>query len=279
MNRKITGEPVNLYYMKKLTATGPYFYAISIAAFGVIQLVTQHFLTGFFPVPEGLPFRVFWVDLCSILLLAAGMGLIVGFRPYAAAIVTGYIFLIFFFSVHLPKMLTDIYNPNVWSPAFESLMLGSGAFIIADNIGTADRRWRKITGIAAVGGIYLFALSLVVFAVLHIRYNSYIITLLPGWMPAHQFLLYLVIAGFLLAAFSLFTNLRVPLASASLGMMFLFWIITLHVPRVIEKSTVEIEWASLFVALAVCGIAFGIYRKAARTDFRRTSDQLAVLPG
>jgi hypothetical protein len=86
-------------------------------------------------------------------------------------------------------------------------------------------------------------------------------------MPAHLFLSYLVIAGFLLASFSFFTNLKVPLASASLGIMFLLWVLTLHVPRAIGKWTDESEWASLFVALAVCGIAFSIYRRAIRAEF------------
>jgi hypothetical protein len=253
--------------MKKFTDAAPYFYAIAIAGFGVIQLVVQNFLTGFFPVPTGLPWRVFWVDLCSVLFLLSGAGLALRVRPYLAAMIAGYIFFLFFFSVHLPKMLTDIYNPNAWSPAFEALMLGSGAFIIADNLGSTNRQRNRITGAAAVAGIYLFALSLVVFAVLHIRYNPYIITLIPGWMPAHLFLSYLVIAGFLLASFSFFTNLKVPLASASLGIMFLFWVLTLHVPRAIGKWTVESEWASLFVALAVCGIAFSIYRRATRAEF------------
>jgi hypothetical protein len=253
--------------MKKLTVAGPYFYAIAIAAFGIIQLVAQNFLTGFFPVPTGLPLRIFWVDLCSILFLLAGAGLALRVRPYLAAALAGYIFFLFFFSVHLPRMLTDIYNPNAWSPAFETLMLGSGAFIIADNIGTADRRQSRIMGMAAVAGIYLFALSLVVFAVLHIRYNAFIITVIPEWMPAHLFLSYLVIAGFLLASFSLFTNVKVPLASGLLGIMFLLWVLTLHVPRAIGKWTVEMEWASLFVALAVCGIAFSIYQRANRAEF------------
>jgi hypothetical protein len=257
--------------MKKLTDTGPYLYAIAVAAFGIIQLVTQNFLTGLFPVPAGLPWRVFWVDLCSVLFLVSGAGLVFRVRPYLAAALAGYIFFLFFFSVHLPEMLTDIYNPNAWSAAFEALMLGSGAFIIAHNkanagprgfAGTADWRWRRITGLAAVAGIYLFALSLVVFAVLHIRYNTYILALMPEWMPAHMFLSYLVIAGFLLSSFSLFTNLKVPLASGLLGIMFLLWVLTLHGPRAFGKWNVETEWASLFVALAVSGIAFSIYRRA-----------------
>jgi hypothetical protein len=248
--------------MKKLTDAGPYLYAVAMVGFGVIQLVVQNFLTGLFPVPAGLPGRVFWVDLSSILFMVAGTGLALKVRPYLAAALAGYIFFLFFFSVHLPRMLTDIYNPNAWSPAFEALMLGSGAFIIADNIGTPDRRWRRATGIAAVAGIYLFSLSLVVFAVLHIRYNAYIITLIPAWMPAPIVLSYLVIAGFLLASFSLFTNLKVPLASGLLGIMYLLWVLTLHGPRAIGRWNVETEWASLFIALAVCGIAFSIYRRA-----------------
>jgi len=248
--------------MKKLTDAGFLFYAIAVAAFGVIQLASQNFLTGLFPVPAGLPWRAFWVDVSSIAFLLSGAGLALRVRPYLAAALAGYIFFLFFFSVHLPRMLTDIYNPNAWSPAFEALMLGCGAFIIADNIGTSDKRRRRIAGIAAVAGVYLFALSLVVFAVLHIRYNAYIMTLIPDWMPAHVFLSYLVIAGFLLASFSLFTNLSVPLASGLLGIMFLLWVLTLHGPRAIGKWNVETEWASLFVALAICGIAFSIYRRA-----------------
>ena len=263
--------------MKKLTDTAPYFYAIAVAGFGITQLAAQNFLTRFFPVPTGLPWRVFWVDLCSVLFLLSGAGLALRIRPYLAAMVAGYIFFLFFFSVHLPKMLTDIYNPNAWSPAFEALMLGSGAFIIADNLGSTNRRRNWITGMAAVAGIYLFALSLVVFAVLHIRYNPYIITLIPGWMPAHLLLSYLVIAGFLLSSFSFFTNLKVPLASASLGIMFLFWVLTLHAPRAIGKWTVESEWASLFVALALCGTAFSIYRRATRAEFRRPDVSLSAL--
>jgi uncharacterized membrane protein YphA (DoxX/SURF4 family) len=273
--------------MKKLTDAGPYFYAIAVAAFGVIQLVNQNFLTDFFPVPAGLPWRPFWVDLCSILFILAGIGMVLRVRPYVAAALAGYLFFLFFFSVHLPKMLTDIYNPNTWTPAFEALMLGSGAFIIADNVadvgpggpaatggfGTSNRRRSQVTGIAAVAGIYLFALSLVVFAVLHIRYNTYMISMIPDWMPAHVFLSYAVIAGFLLASFSFFTNLKVPLASGLLGIMFLVWVLALHGPRAIGKRSVETEWAWLFVALAVCGIAFSIYRRATRMEFRETEDR------
>jgi hypothetical protein len=38
--------------------------------------------------------------------------------------------------------------------------------------------------------------------------------------------------------------------------MFFLWVLLLHAPRAIGKWNVETEWTSLFVALAVCGVAF-----------------------
>jgi hypothetical protein len=41
----------------------------------------------------------------------------------------------------------------------------------------------------------------------------------------------------------------------------LSWVGVLHAPRAIGRLTVEMEWSSLFVALACAGIAFSIYHR------------------
>jgi hypothetical protein len=170
-------------------------------------------------------------------------------------------FFVFFISLGLPKLMGDLYDPNEWTPAFETMMLGSGGFIIAVNsLGCSrDPKWVQF---GAAGGLYLFAMSLMIFAVLHIRYNYYIITLIPGWLPEKVFMSYVVIAAFFLSSFCLFTNIKVRPAMFWLGIMYLSWVGALHAPRAIGKFTVEVEWSSLFVALACAGIAFSIYRRA-----------------
>jgi hypothetical protein len=250
--------------MKKLTELGSVFYAIAVAGFGVTQLVTQNFLTGLFPVPAGVPLRGFLLILSSLVFLVAAIGMLFLGRKYLAAALAGGCFFVFFLFLHLPKLLGDLYNPVVWTPPFEALMLASGGFMIAAyhvNDYPGDARWNKPLKIIGIASQYLFAVGLVVFAVLHIKYNDYIQTLIPVWMPGHVFLSYVVIAAFLLSALSFFTGLKLALASGLLGAMFLLWVLLLHAPRAVGKPAAESEWSSLFVALAVCGAAFIICRQ------------------
>ena len=258
--------------MKKLTGMGPLFYAIALIGFGIIQLVTRNFLTELFPVPAALPLRMFWVVVSSLVFLVTAAGMLFLGRKWLAAALAGGLFFVFFLFLHLPKLLGDIYNPLEWSPLFEGLMLGSGGFIIAAYLidtGMGAPKWSKPLHILALIGQYLFAVSLVVFAVLHIKYNDYIQTLMPAWLPGHVFWSYVVIVAFLLSAISFFTGLKLPLASGLLGIMFLCWVLILHAPRAFGKPTVEPEWSGLFTALAVCGTAFTVCRQTAIWNRRR----------
>jgi hypothetical protein len=247
--------------MKKLMETGPYLYAAALAGFGIIQLVTQNFLTGLLPVPESFPLRSLFVNLTSgIFLLTAG-GIFFNVRQQLAAVAAGCLFLIFFFFLDIPGLITDIYNAGLWAGTFETVMLFSGAFIMAPFL-TNERvegpQWSRVINAMSVLCRYFFALSLFVFAIQHIKYEAYIETLIPAWLPAIAFWSYLVIAAYLLAGISFITRVRLFLASALLGSMFLVWVFILHAPRAIAKMTKEPEWSSLCVCLAVAGASFCI---------------------
>jgi uncharacterized membrane protein YphA (DoxX/SURF4 family) len=92
-------------------------------------------------------------------------------------------------------------------------------------------------------------------------YFDYILSLIPSWMPVRILLDYVVVVAYLLCGISLVLGQRVGLAATWLGIMFFLWVLLLHAPRAIGKWHVETEWTSLFVALAVCGIAFGMARR------------------
>jgi hypothetical protein len=105
-------------------------------------------------------------------------------------------------------------------------------------------------------GRVLFAVSLVVFGVQHFLYARFIATLVPSWILGHLFWAYFVGIAFVAAALSLATQIKIGLAATWLGIMFLLWVLVLHLPRVAAALHNGNEWTSLFVALAMSGGAF-----------------------
>ena len=268
--------------MNKFTGAGPYLYATAIAAFAIIQLVTQNFLTGLFPVSPTLPLRWVLMILSSGIFLVAAAGILFHVRPQLAAVVAGWLFLVFFFVLYMPKVLGDLYNGGDWAGAFENLMLASGAFIIASYFPSempGNERWTRMVIMANIFSRYGFAVSLLLFGIQHIIYFTYIETLIPVWLPAQAFWATIVTGAFLLSAISFFSGWKIGLASLLLGIMFGLWVIILHAPRAIGKGNVETEWSSLFVALGVCGVALTLARRYLTGPTGRVAVRHAELAG
>jgi hypothetical protein len=255
--------------MKKMTEGGPYLYAAALLSFGIIQLVTQNFVGGLFVLPPSMPLYLLWVYLTSGIFIVAGAGILFKIRPQLAAALAGTFFFLLLLFLHLPRLISHFHDPIQWTVTFEVLALGSGAFLIAyflSNGMYGRPKWIKIINTIGIISRYLFAASLLVFAIQHIMYEAYIETLIPSWMPLTVVWSWLVIAGFLLAAISLITRIQLPLATTLLGSMFLIWVLILHAPRAITKLTIEPEWTSLCIALAVSGIAFSITISSWRSE-------------
>lgn len=222
--------------MKKYLRFSPFLFAVSTIAFGVIEVVTGDFNKGLLPVPATIPGRTMLAYSSGMIFILLGIGLLVNRWRTVAAISTGIVYLIFFVFLHLVKLSADIYDGGEWTATFEVLLLCSGAFFISGKLLSASS--------------YLFAISLVVFAILHFKYADYIATLIPALVPAKLFLAYFIGVAFLLTAISIMVNLLAGLSTALIGFMFLFWVIVLHTPRAVAAMNSEPEWTSLFVALA-----------------------------
>jgi len=113
-----------------------------------------------------------------------------------------------------------------------------------------------ISGIGLVAGRFLFAISLVVFGAQHFLYAKFVATLVPSWIPGHLFWAYFVGVAFVAAALSIAIGKNARLAATLLGLMFILWVLTLHLPRVAAHPHDGNEWTSAFVALAMCGGAW-----------------------
>src|ERR1700754_3375198 len=110
--------------MKKYIRYVPFIYATAIASFGLIQLVTQNFLTGLLPFSPTLPFRLLWIYLSSALLLLAAAGIFFSIKAQKAAATAGALFFFFFLVLHVPKLLSNLHDGGEWAAAAEALSLG-----------------------------------------------------------------------------------------------------------------------------------------------------------
>jgi uncharacterized membrane protein len=242
--------------MQELFKVGKYLFALSVVAFGIIQFGVQDFMKGFLPMSESLPARSFFLNLISTLFVVGGIAMCIGRTMHRAALMTGILLFILLIYPHLVTLLSDIHNANPWTASAENLALASGAFIISGD--ALDQATPTGKSALARYGRILFALSLFVFAVQHFIYADFIATLVPAWIPFKLFWAYFIGVAFSLSSISLLTNIKIRLASALLGLMFLFWVVFLHLPRVAAATHIEPEKTSMFIALAMCGIFFTI---------------------
>jgi uncharacterized membrane protein len=105
-------------------------------------------------------------------------------------------------------------------------------------------------------GRFLFALPLLVFGIQHFMYARYVATLVPSWIPGHLFWAYFVGVAFIATTLAIATQTKARLSATWLGIMFLLWVLVLHLPRVAAAPHNGDEWTSAFVALAMSGGAF-----------------------
>jgi uncharacterized membrane protein len=241
--------------MPKIFLPGRYLFAVALIAFGIIQFLTGAFLSSLLPVPESLPAGKILLYALSTLFILSGAGIII-LKENKTALTAGLIFLLLLIYPHLVILLQNLHNAGEWTVLGESAAFCGGAFIIAEQFtGRPDPAGRSGPWNAFMkAGRFIFGIALIIFGVQHFLYADYIATLIPHWIPFPLFWSYFVGVAFIAGAASILLKIKIRLACSLLGLMFLFWIIFVHVPRVTVNPRTETEWTSLFVASGFCGI-------------------------
>jgi len=121
--------------------------------------------------------------------------------------------------------------------------------------------------IISPGRIFI-AISLVVFGIQHFLYADFLATVVPAWMPVRLFWAYFVGMVFLMTASDIFFKKWERPAATLLGVMFLLFVVMLHIPRIVTHSRDGNEWTSGFVALAMSGGAWILASDTSLEDAR-----------
>ena len=138
-----------------------------------------------------------------------------------------------------------------WIYVCASLLLIIGLIKIFNEL----KRAHGVDKIMPFGRLF-FAIPLAVFGSEHFTVTVAIAKLVPRWIPAHTFWVYLVGVGFLCAALSIVVLVQARLAAALVGMTLLIFVLVMDIPAAVTNPHNRFFWALALRQLAFSGGAF-----------------------
>jgi len=249
--------------MEKYSKIWRLFYAVAIIGIAIQQLVVGMFMPVIIPpgtifISDSMP----CVWIISVLLIAVSLVIITADKyARAASLLMGGFLLLLFLVFHLSFQLkTNLHFLAGWSDALKILALSGGAFVAASSVPTQSRLVKTIPVLQGFipFGRFFFALDLLVAGIMHFMYMSFVVMLVPAWIPWHTFWGYLAGVALIAGALGIILNIQLKLAANLLGIIIFIWLITLHIPRAIADPVTGHgnEIVSVFEALGFSGIAF-----------------------
>lgn len=236
---------------RALARPGRMLYAVAIACFGAHYVAFMSRASSAAPGPPWFPDRSWLSWLAGACLLGAGLALLLERKIRWVALAVGSGLSLRVALVHIPRIAESVRNPGAWTSAAEITSLAGGAFCIAATL--AD-----IADVPPRIAQWVFAVPLFVVGTQHFMYAHFIAGLIPDQIPGHLFWAYFVGLAFFASAISIILRVLAVPASALLGLMFLLWVLILHLPRVVAAQHNGNEWTSMFVALAMCGSSWAV---------------------
>jgi len=252
--------------MDMLLKQGRILFAISIAAFGLQNIIWAHSKDPFLSMIPWVPSYPPLGYLTGIALLLGGISILANLRMRHASMLLGVLFLLCVIFLQFSRVAASPWDVGVRTCAFETLTMCASAWMLADSrrgAGEDSSRWKPALNTVLASGRYLFAISMIVFGIDHYLVFNLIVSLVPHWIPGSGWFWANLTAFALIAAgFSIAVKWLDRWAAALLGLMFLIWFLVLHAPRVLSypRCLDPDEWSSAFIALAVCGGAWILAR-------------------
>jgi uncharacterized membrane protein len=235
-------------------------FALSVIGIALLQLILMIYMPVILPWPDSLVVSVPAIWTGSIFLIGLAVFIMIDKLSRNAAIDLGVVFLVLCVLFHLPFQLklTPFFFGNLTN-VFKLIALSGCSLIIASGLTPKEEpHWlEKIIP----AGPYLFALTMMVFGVMHFLYTDFVKELIPLIFGRSVIWVYFTGAALFAAGLGIAINVKRALAARLLGIMILIWAIFLHLPRAFAAPQAghSNEIVSVFEALAFSAGAFKLY--------------------
>ncbi|MBB5345839.1 DoxX family membrane protein [Tunturibacter empetritectus] len=133
-------------------------------------------------------------------------------------------------------------------PSSNAWICAAGVVVLVIGLVAARRELRAAAGLdkLVAAARVLFAAPLAAFGVEHLALGRVIIGAVPVWMPVRLFWVYFVGVALIAAAFSLALGIRVRSTATLLAIMFLLFVLMIHVPNAVAQVHDRIIWNVAF---------------------------------
>jgi len=185
------------------------------------------------------------IAITGILLLACGIGILIDRCRRLASLVLAVFLAIYVLAFYITFIAQGPRDPTRYAGVAELISMASAALLLSD-----DSRPFSLTA------RILLALAMVNFGAVHFLLPQFIGPLVPAWLPGHLFFTYFIGCAFIAAALSFVSGIQVRLAGILLGFMFVIFVVTLHLPRILHALRSMDEWISGAVAFAMIGVSW-----------------------
>jgi uncharacterized membrane protein len=239
---------------------GRLFFAISMVAFGIQQLVTAEFVRLVPPLPAWIPGHSLWPRLIGVVLILAGLAIGTRHKARWAAAVVGALIVLSILFLHLPKIATNPLAGFLWTNPCKALAMLGGVILLAgalpeDEADRSSALARLFRRLMPLGPLFLGGF-LILGGIQHFVYVDFVMKLVPSWIPGPRFWVYFTGTALIAGGVGLLLPRTQRLAATMVGIMILLWVVLLHVPRALASPREPGETSGVFEALALSGAAF-----------------------
>jgi uncharacterized membrane protein len=109
--------------------TAPFLFAAFMMLSAILHVRQDEFVAQL--MQPWVPWRMFWTYFAAVALAAGAVGLLLPRTRHLAALMTSLMIFMWFWIVHLPRMLIDPLGPVGWSELAESLAFSAMALLLA----------------------------------------------------------------------------------------------------------------------------------------------------
>jgi uncharacterized membrane protein YphA (DoxX/SURF4 family) len=170
--------------------------------------------------------------------------------------------------------LLTIPREVIWSYSVAGVVFATGLAVIF-----LRGDWQKARGMDKVilFGPIFYAAPLAAFGTEHFTLTGAIASIVPAWIPWHQFWAYFVGACFIAAALSMVTGIQARLAASLLALNFFLFVVLMDVPAWLQDPRDRIALALVLRELSFSGGALALAASLTEQGRERGAHVLATI--